>query len=399
MVNKDETLYLLARELYAACDIGLVAILDFDNERLETPGFCGHLNFALKGELKRVARCLLLFGGARDRFVKVETCAGRSWLALRLEPAWDRGKIMLTGPFCPFPVESGLADGFTDLRGQRGLHFADELKIVPCAHLILRTLDDDESALPFVPRTIILSKSEGQALPEFNLEINPAVTNPTVSAEGLAKITLIKKCVRDGEAKKARKILGELLQGLPKKSKTLEDYRYRFVWFFGACCETAMQSGLGAERVRALDEQFFLGQAHADNPYMLGRLLLQVIEQLALGVAEGEVLGYSLKARRMMRYIKQNYCKKLTLSEIAPVADTSPSYASNLLKRETGKTLSENIQFFRVEEAKRLLVATELPIGEIALRLGFRLPNHFARVFKAFTGKSPREYRKIVSTI
>ncbi|CCH52929.1 transcriptional regulator, AraC family [Fibrisoma limi BUZ 3] len=73
----------------------------------------------------------------------------------------------------------------------------------------------------------------------------------------------------------------------------------------------------------------------------------------------------------------------------------SPSYLTDLLKRETGKTTKEYIQTYVIEQAKlRLLNSTET-VNEIAYGLGFDYPQYFNRLFKAKTGMTPVEYRTL----
>jgi AraC-like DNA-binding protein len=73
----------------------------------------------------------------------------------------------------------------------------------------------------------------------------------------------------------------------------------------------------------------------------------------------------------------------------------SGKYLSDLLKAETGKSLIEHIHLFVVNKAKNSLLATNQSIGEIAYSLGFEYSQHFSKVFKAKTGLSPNDYRKL----
>lgn len=66
--------------------------------------------------------------------------------------------------------------------------------------------------------------------------------------------------------------------------------------------------------------------------------------------------------------------------------DTCANYLS------TG--IAEHIKNLRINEAKRLLHETTLPIYEIADRVGFADYNYFCRVFKKESGLSARQYRK-----
>lgn len=71
----------------------------------------------------------------------------------------------------------------------------------------------------------------------------------------------------------------------------------------------------------------------------------------------------------------------------------SPNYLGDLLKRETGKSALENIQFKLIEVAKEKIHDESKSIGEIAYELGFKYPQHFTRMFKKETGYTPNAYR------
>jgi AraC-like DNA-binding protein len=83
------------------------------------------------------------------------------------------------------------------------------------------------------------------------------------------------------------------------------------------------------------------------------------------------------------------------VSYFAVRLNLSANYLSDLLQKFTGKSTVEHIHLELVEKAKSLLWDTEHSISEIAYELGFEHPSHFTKVFKAKTGKSPREYRNV----
>jgi len=82
-----------------------------------------------------------------------------------------------------------------------------------------------------------------------------------------------------------------------------------------------------------------------------------------------------------------------TVSYCAEKLFISPNYLSDLLKRETGKSALEHIQFKLINIAKEKIFDNEKSISEIAYELGFKYPQHFTRMFKKETGYSPNEYR------
>lgn len=73
----------------------------------------------------------------------------------------------------------------------------------------------------------------------------------------------------------------------------------------------------------------------------------------------------------------------------------SPSYLSDILKKETGKTALEHIHGFVIEKAKNTLLNSSDSISGIAYSLGFEYPQHFSNLFKSKTGMSPKEYRML----
>jgi AraC family transcriptional regulator, transcriptional activator of pobA len=75
----------------------------------------------------------------------------------------------------------------------------------------------------------------------------------------------------------------------------------------------------------------------------------------------------------------------------------SANYFGDLIKKETGKTAHEFIQLKLIDVAKERMFDSTKSISEIAYALGFKYPQHFARVFKQRVGLSPQEYRSSVN--
>jgi AraC-like DNA-binding protein len=82
-----------------------------------------------------------------------------------------------------------------------------------------------------------------------------------------------------------------------------------------------------------------------------------------------------------------------SVAYLAEKVHLSPSYLSDLLKSETGKTAQEHIHYHLIEAAKDILISSDKTISEIALQLGFAHPNYFNKLFKSKTGRTPVEFR------
>lgn len=71
----------------------------------------------------------------------------------------------------------------------------------------------------------------------------------------------------------------------------------------------------------------------------------------------------------------------------------SANYFGDLIKKETGRTAHEFIQMKLIEVAKEKIFDQSKSISQVAYELGFRYPQHFARLFKQRVGVSPQEFR------
>jgi len=73
----------------------------------------------------------------------------------------------------------------------------------------------------------------------------------------------------------------------------------------------------------------------------------------------------------------------------------SANYFGDLIKKETGKTAQEYIQAKLIDVAKEKIYDGSKTINQIADELGFKYPQHFARLFKKRVGRTPHEYRSL----
>lgn len=71
----------------------------------------------------------------------------------------------------------------------------------------------------------------------------------------------------------------------------------------------------------------------------------------------------------------------------------SAAYLNDMMKNETGKTVSEYVQLRRMAMAKQMIMAGDRSVGEIACLLGFATEKLFTTLFKKITGCTPDEYR------
>ncbi len=95
-----------------------------------------------------------------------------------------------------------------------------------------------------------------------------------------------------------------------------------------------------------------------------------------------------------LHWIHAHYLEKISLDHIARHYAISKSYFSTLFNRTLGKNLNEYVNTLRIQEAKRLLRKTRLPVSSIAAETGFETLPHFSGVFRKLAGISPKAFRE-----
>jgi LacI family transcriptional regulator len=93
--------------------------------------------------------------------------------------------------------------------------------------------------------------------------------------------------------------------------------------------------------------------------------------------------------------IHENACRGITVKlVIRQTQRVSHVTFHRRFQEVVGKTPAEAIRERKLQEVRRLLTATELPVAMIADLCGFRTPKELARAFRAAENTTPRDYRK-----
>lgn len=98
--------------------------------------------------------------------------------------------------------------------------------------------------------------------------------------------------------------------------------------------------------------------------------------------------------REAVQYIEENYSQSCKLETVAKHVGLNPDYLSRLFKSNTNQTFNAYLTEVRMEAAKRMLVESDMTIGEVAERTGYQNIAYFSRVFKKYTGITPFDYKK-----
>ena len=148
------------------------------------------------------------------------------------------------------------------------------------------------------------------------------------------------------------------------------------------------------ERLHLLESELRHQQlGYADSARALLVLLLTDIARIAFSHEDTPALPSRLLFARVFRHIEAHFREPVSLRDVAALVGHAPAYLTDLVRRETGRTVLEWIIERRMAEARYLLRETEQTVQSVADAVGYRHVGHFNTHFKRLHGLPPQTWR------
>lgn len=122
-------------------------------------------------------------------------------------------------------------------------------------------------------------------------------------------------------------------------------------------------------------------------------LILAGIDTNGLAATGPRIALPANRVRRVVDYIEAHLHERLTLDALAEIVGLSPFHFARAFKDATGVSPYRYVCDRRLLKAQRMLIAGQVPLGEVARACGFGSPSHFSSAFTRSRQISPREYR------
>jgi len=103
---------------------------------------------------------------------------------------------------------------------------------------------------------------------------------------------------------------------------------------------------------------------------------------------------FSLPVQKAVHYLDQQLARRVSVSELARVANLGPSHFSVSFRREVGMPPGAYHRNIRLEAARAALGMPEHSMTHIAQEMGFSSSQHFSTLFHRAFGCTPRQWRK-----
>lgn len=98
--------------------------------------------------------------------------------------------------------------------------------------------------------------------------------------------------------------------------------------------------------------------------------------------------------KNVIEYVRLHYPEQdMSNQSIAAHLGYHPYHISKLMRVATGKPLKQYVLYYRIQMAKKELIATDAGIEEISWRCGFSSSAHFIKLFRELCGITPKKYR------
>ena len=322
-------------------------------------------------------------------------------------PLIDQKELLgyiIIGPFLMDTPDSTLISGLAEKYNMSpllSLELYDELSDLPVitparvrqlsrlvGHLLLPLLPAEQALLKQTQEKLGQQARINEAIQIFKEE------SPSISRSFLyIKENELLASVRTGNLQESKALLNELIGFvLFSEGGKIEAVRLHAIELSTLLSRVAIDGGASVDSIYTLNEQFIRimiqEQSLDELCVLLQNMVVSFIESTFHNMDQG-----NLHIRKALQYIASNYGTHLTLTDVAEIAELSPSYFSAMFSKIVGMSFRDYLCYIRVEESKRLLQSTNYSIAEIATAVGFPDQSYYCKAFKRLVGISPGKYR------
>lgn len=210
--------------------------------------------------------------------------------------------------------------------------------------------------------------------------------------------TQILSCIEHGRTKELAQVLNDLDSSGERMPHLAEDalraFRNTYIMAVGLASRTAIRGGLGyAAAIAVSDTYLELSETLNSYPAIVLTLKRMFLDFTGRTARARMPQTDSALVLRISREVRNCLSEHVTAEVIAKKIGMSRAHLNRVFHKETGQTITDHIRALKIDEAKRLLGTTDLPLVRISEQLGFSSQHYFQTVFKLVAGVTPAGYR------
>lgn len=312
---------------------------------------------------------------------------------------------VIIGPFLMDEPDSTLLTAFADknrLTPSLCLDLYDELQklpvIAPARVGKISRLTDHLFAPLLSDERLLMQERQEKLYQQSRINETIQLYKGTQTASSLTYIYAKEKellgKVKQGDTQAAKAVLNDLLGFvLFAEGQNLSLIRTLAFELTILLSRVAIEGGAPAERILSFNPLFLLKLQEAQDYDDLCFSLQEIVENFMAEISLPSSSGASPVVRKAVEYIARHFSEPLTIQSLAGKCGVSPSYFSALFSKHMGVGFHDYLTRVRIEEAKQLLTATDYPLNQIAVTVGYADQSSFTKAFKRITGVTPHQLR------
>jgi len=200
--------------------------------------------------------------------------------------------------------------------------------------------------------------------------------------------------LKTGDAANAKAILNDLLGYVFfSEGNNLEVIKARSMELSSLLSRAAIEGGATSDSILKINNEFLKTLQSITTLDDLCYRLQETIDVFTECMFDRVPSRNNEIIKRAIQYISRNFSSPITLEQVANDVHLNPAYFSSMFKQSTGSSFKEYLNMVRIEESKRLLANTDYSVIDIAVATGFEDQSYFSKVFKKYTGLTPKQYR------
>lgn len=266
----------------------------------------------------------------------------------------------------------------------------DKTKLLSYANLLARLTDNPPiSSLPTVDGAHSLKRLLDRDLTEFNFTNAENEILPYSPESERRLLDMVKAGDVDGLCKVNTSYYSD-------KAEFEVKYLYKIIALITLATRAAIEAGADTVDAYGLSDLYLKQLELAKTDKQVSQIAKDVLPHFAElvnksnGKTEKEFSRHLSKAEK---YIKTHLHFPLSLQQVAEAVGINDKYLSRLFVKCKGEKFSHYVNRRRVNEAKELLVNTDLKLTDIAYSLAFVSESYFIKVFSDIVGTTPQKYR------
>lgn len=176
---------------------------------------------------------------------------------------------------------------------------------------------------------------------------------------------------------------------------SLREKRYLFVASTTLATRFAIQGGLPEEEAYNTSDLFIQEMDKLSDIDSINHLQEKMMRTLAESVQKQRKHAVQqLPILRCIQYIEDHLHESITLDRLAEHIGYSPNYISQLFQKDMQEKLSHYILRRKIEVAQNMMQANTFNLLEISDILAFSSQSYFSKIFKKYTGQTPRQFQQ-----